>query len=216
MNAMEFTTPTPTSCRIVRSFDAPVEQVMYLDRHIKEAELLQAIARTNRPYSKKKAGLIVDDYGVGRHLKEALAAYSQEDIEGALQSLKDEIPKLRDRHQRVLDLFRQRGIEDVAREESACVDLLRDEKLRAEFQVKLKRFLATLDLVLPRPGALPFVKHARALVLIQIRARNRYRGGEPPMAANAVGRFMSRASACQGSADTTTSDGSTTNREPPP
>ena len=123
---------SPLAFLIVKSmlltgFDAPVEQVMYLDRHIKEAELLQAIARTNRPYPKKNAGLIVDYYGVGRHLKEALAAYSQKDIEGALQRLKDEIPKLRDRYQRVLDLFRQRGVEDVAREEEACVDLLRDD-----------------------------------------------------------------------------------------
>jgi len=170
---------SPLAFLIVKSmlltgFDAPVEQVMYLDRHIKEAELLQAIARTNRPYSKKKAGLIVDYYGVGRHLKEALAAYSQEDIEGALQSLKDEIPKLRDRHQRVLDLFRQRGIEDVAREEDACIDLLRDPKLRAEFQVKLKRFLSSLDLILPRPEALAFVRPAKVLGNIQHRARIRY------------------------------------------
>jgi len=177
---------SPLAFLIVKSmlltgFDAPVEQVMYLDRQVREAELLQAVARTNRPYAKKKAGLIVDYSGVGRHLKEALAAYSAEDIEGAVQSLKDEVPKLRDRHQRVLDLFRQRGIEDVEREEAACVELLRDEKLRAEFQVKLKRFLATLDVVLPRPEALPFVRHARALGLIQMRARNRYRGGERPM-----------------------------------
>ena len=33
---------------LLTGFDAPAEQVMYLDRHIKEAELLQAIARVNR------------------------------------------------------------------------------------------------------------------------------------------------------------------------
>jgi hypothetical protein len=37
---------------LLTGFDAPVEQVMYLDRHIKEAELLQAIARVNRTYAK--------------------------------------------------------------------------------------------------------------------------------------------------------------------
>ena len=56
---------------------------------------------------------MVDYFGVARHLKEALAAYSAEDVEGALRSLKDEIPKLRDRHQRVVALFLSRGIEDL-------------------------------------------------------------------------------------------------------
>ena len=68
----------------------------------------------NRTGHGKTAGIVVDYYGVARHLKEALAAYSAEDIEGALQSLKDEIPKLRDRHQRAVDLFLSRGIEDLA------------------------------------------------------------------------------------------------------
>ena len=52
------------------------------------------------PRRGKAAGIVVDYFGVARHLKEALAAYSAEDIEGALQSLKDEIPKLRDRRDR--------------------------------------------------------------------------------------------------------------------
>jgi type I restriction enzyme R subunit len=165
---------------LITGFDAPVEQVMYLDRPIQEAELLQAIARVNRTYPKKSAGIVVDYYGVARHLKAALRAYSAEDVEGALRSLKDEIPKLRDRHARAIRFFAEHGIVDIADEE-ACVDLLRDERLRAEFLVKLKQFLLTLDLVLPRPEALPFVPDAKRLTGIQVRARNRYRGGERPI-----------------------------------
>jgi type I restriction enzyme, R subunit len=48
---------------------------------------------------------------------------------------------LRDRHLRVVDLFRSRGIESLADTE-ACVEALADERLRAEFAVKLKAFLA--------------------------------------------------------------------------
>jgi type I restriction enzyme R subunit len=123
---------------------------------------------------------VVDYFGVARHLKEALSAYSAEDVEGALQSLKDEIPKLRDRHHRVVGLFIDRGIEDIEDTE-VCLELLRDERLRAEFTVKLKYFLSTLDLVLPRPEALPFVKDAKTLAFIQTRARNRYRTGGRPI-----------------------------------
>lgn len=178
-NTFDHEKADPLAFLIVKSmlltgFDAPVEQVLYLDRHIREAELLQAIARVNRTYARgtveKGFGIVVDYYGVARHLKEALAAYSAEDIEGALQSLKDEIPKLRDRHRRVIDVFTSRDIDDIADIE-ACVELLRDERLRAEFHVKLKQFLATLDLVLPRPEGLPFVDDARTLAYIQARAQ---------------------------------------------
>jgi len=165
---------------LLTGFDAPVEQAMYLDRFMHQHELLQAIARVNRTATKKKAGLVVDYFGVARHLKEALAAYSAEDVEGALRSLKDEIPKLRDRHRRVVALFTDRGVEDIEDTE-VCVELLRDERLRVEFNVKLKYFLSTLDLVLPRPEALPFVKDAKTLAFIQTRARNLYRTGGRPL-----------------------------------
>jgi type I restriction enzyme R subunit len=166
---------------LLTGFDAPVEQAMYLDRSIREAELLQAIARVNRTDVQggvaKTSGIVVDYYGVANHLTDALKAYSPEDIAGALQSLKDEIPKLRDQHRRTVNLFLSRGIEDLSDTEG-CVTLLRDEKLRAEFHVALKQFLTTLDLVLPRPEGLPYANDAKTLAYIQARARNRYRSDE--------------------------------------
>lgn len=166
---------------LLTGFDAPVEQVMYLDRNIREAELLQAIARVNRTHDKTKtAGLVVDYYGVARHLREALDAYDGGEVDGALQSLGDEVPRLRDRHFRTVELFRSRGVDDVADAET-CVELLRDERLRAEFQIKLKQFLSTLDLILPRPEALPYVNDAKQLSYIQVRARNRYRDDARPI-----------------------------------
>ncbi|MFO1326074.1 MAG: type I restriction endonuclease subunit R [Rubrivivax sp.] len=159
---------------LLTGFDAPIEGVMYLDRPIREAELLQTIARVNRTGHGKRFGIVVDYYGLAHHLKEALNVYADEDIDGALQSLRDEIPVLRDRHLRVVDLFRGRGIDNLADTE-ACVEALADERLRAEFAVKLKAFLATLDVVLPRPEGLPFAPDAKKLAFIYARARNRYR-----------------------------------------
>lgn len=159
---------------LLTGFDAPIEGVMYLDRPIREAELLQAIARVNRTGYGKRCGIVVDYFGVAQHLKEALAAYADEDVQGALASLKDEVPVLRDRHLRVVDLFRRRGIESLDDTE-ACVEQLSSEKLRAEFAVKLKAFLASLDTVLPRPEGLPFSGDAKRLAYIHARARNRYK-----------------------------------------
>ncbi|TXH39906.1 MAG: type I restriction endonuclease subunit R [Burkholderiaceae bacterium] len=159
---------------LLTGFDAPIEGVMYLDRPIREAELLQAIARVNRTGYGKRCGIVVDYYGVAQHLKEALAAYADEDLEGALASLKDEVPVLRDRHLRVVDLFRQRGIESLEDTE-ACIEALGSERLRAEFAVKLKAFLASLDTVLPRPEGLPYSADAKRLAYLYARARNRYK-----------------------------------------
>jgi type I restriction enzyme, R subunit len=117
---------------------------------------------------------VVDYFGVAHHLKAALAAYSHEDIEGALAGLNDQIPVLRDRHIRVVDIFRRAGIDDLSDDEG-CLNALNSEKVRAEFAVKQKDFLTSLEIILPRPEGLPFVKDAKRLAYIHARARNRYR-----------------------------------------
>nr|WP_299242945.1 type I restriction endonuclease subunit R [uncultured Halomonas sp.] len=159
---------------LLTGFDAPIEGVMYLDRSMREAELLQAIARVNRTGHGKRHGLVVDYFGVANHLKEALAAYSDKDVEGALTSLKDEIPLLRDRHLRVINVLREQGVDSLADSEEAVLALA-DERLRAEFVVKLKEFNRSLDNVLPRPEGLEFVNDAKQLAYIYALARNRYK-----------------------------------------
>jgi type I restriction enzyme R subunit len=176
---------SPVAFLIVRTmlltgFDAPVEQVLYLDRTIQDAELLQAIARVNRTASGKSVGLLVDYYGVGAHLQKALKAYAPEDAEdaiGALASIKDELPKLRDRHARVVAIFAQARIDtfDTDEDVEACVQVLVDEALRARFGALLKQFLTTMDTVMPRPEALPFAKDAKRLGIISLAAKRRYR-----------------------------------------
>jgi type I restriction enzyme, R subunit len=60
--------------RLLTGFDAPVEQVMYLDKPLRDHNLLQAIARTNRPLPsmQKRTGVVVDYFGVFTNLEKAL------------------------------------------------------------------------------------------------------------------------------------------------
>ncbi|MGH8930027.1 MAG: type I restriction endonuclease subunit R [Egibacteraceae bacterium] len=162
---------------LLTGFDVPIAQVLYLDRLIREAELLQAIARVNRTSRGKDHGLVVDYYGVARHLTEALAAYTSDDVDGSLRSLSDEIERLGSRHQRLRQFFAQGGIEPADDPETveACVALLEDERLRAAFDVDLKRFLSSLDIVLPRPEARPFIPDAKRFAAVQVAVRRRYR-----------------------------------------
>jgi type I restriction enzyme R subunit len=154
---------------LITGFDAPIAQVLYLDRPIKNYELLQAIARVNRTSPDKTNGLVVDYYGIVRHLKEALMAYSAEEVQGALISLKDELPRLADRHRRVLAIFQaaQLDLENI----EDCAKLLSDSvKVRADFEIKFKKFLESMDTVLPRPQALPYVSDMQRLGAINRRA----------------------------------------------
>jgi len=70
---------------LLTGFDAPILQYMYLDKPLKEHRLLQAIARTNRPYKDlKEAGVIIDYVGILKEFKRALEIYSTEDIKDVL------------------------------------------------------------------------------------------------------------------------------------
>jgi type I restriction enzyme, R subunit len=162
---------------LLTGFDAPAEQALYLDRSMRGHELLQAIARVNRTHTGKTCGLVVDYIGVGAHLKQALAVYAEADVEGAMKDIRDELPRLRDRHQRALAVFHQRGVESIE-DVTACVEVLREVKVRAEFVVRLKLFLESLDIVLPRPDALPYVRDAKILGFINKAAANLYRDGQ--------------------------------------
>ena len=60
-------------------FDAPSMHTMYIDKPMRGHGLMQAIARVNRVFRDKPAGLIVDYIGIAQNLKSALAQYSRPD-----------------------------------------------------------------------------------------------------------------------------------------
>ena len=95
---------------LLTGFDAPVEQVMYLDAPLREHGLLQAIARVNRPWgapcgAEKTYGLVVDYRGVSTRLQEALAVFSTTEVQGALTPNVDELPRLQSRHAAAMHFF---------------------------------------------------------------------------------------------------------------
>jgi type I restriction enzyme R subunit len=157
---------------LLTGFDAPVEQVMYLDSPLKEHSLLQAIARVNRPCGEKKTyGLIVDYWGVSEALQEALAIFSPTDIKGALNPMGDELPRLQARHAAVLKFFqRVRDKSDL----DQCVAVLEPEDTRAEFEAAFRQFGQSMDMVMPDPKALPYYGDLKWLGKVRQTARARY------------------------------------------
>ncbi|MFO0755694.1 MAG: type I restriction endonuclease subunit R [Byssovorax sp.] len=157
---------------LLTGFDAPIEQVMYLDAPLKEHTLLQAIARVNRTADGKTYGLVVDYWGVSEALQEALAIFSPSDIQGAMQPKGDELPRLQTRHAAAMRVFvRVKNKDDL----DACVAVLEPEDVRAEFDEAFKRFAKSLDMLLPDPRALPYKSDARWLGKIRAAAAAKYR-----------------------------------------
>ena len=64
-------------------FDAPSMHTMYIDKPMKGHGLMQAIARVNRVFQDKPAGLVVDYIGIAQNLKNALGQYSAADQKNA-------------------------------------------------------------------------------------------------------------------------------------
>ena len=161
---------------LLTGFDAPVEQVMYLDRKMVAHDLLQAIARVIRTCGNKVFGYVVDYIGVARHLNKALGDYDKEDIKGVTLDINTELPKLRDRHARVMTIFNSRGINDLLNQYQEAVELLADLKIRADFINKLRLFYETLSILQHRPEVPPeMFRDAKLLGFINKVAANLYR-----------------------------------------
>ncbi len=156
--------------KLLTGFDAPIEQVMYLDKPLKEHNLLQAIARTNRTYDKKTHGLIVDYYGVSRFLEEALGIFPEEDIKGAMHHVDEEIPRLQARHRRVMQFFDYINKSDL----EACLKVLEPEDIRNTFDTTFKKFSESMDMIMPSPKAKAYVDDLKWLGKIRKLAKSRY------------------------------------------
>ena len=158
---------------LLTGFDAPVEQVMYLDAPLKEHTLLQAIARVNRPLGEEKTyGLVVDYWGVSAKLQDALAIFSTTDIQRALAPNVDELPRLQSRHAAAMKFFQ--SVKDTS-DLDACVRVLEPEDVRAEFDLAFRRFSQSMDMLLPDHRALAYHADLRWLGKIRGTARARYR-----------------------------------------
>jgi type I restriction enzyme R subunit len=156
---------------LLTGFDAPIEQVMYIDKKLREHTLLQAIARTNRVKQGKQRGYIVDYIGLSNHLTDALTLYAASDelqeLHDGMQNISSELPVLDERYQRLLQHFSALGVKNIkafvngelanldadAAVVHEAVKALKDEKQRSDFEVYLKKFLMSMDIILPNSAA---------------------------------------------------------------
>ena len=86
-------------------FDAPCMHTMYVDKPMQGHGLMQAIARVNRVFRDKPAGLIVDYIGIAQNLKSALQQYSKNDQENTGVDEAQAIAVMLEKHEVVRDMY---------------------------------------------------------------------------------------------------------------
>ena len=86
-------------------FDAPSMHTMYIDKPMRGHGLMQAIARVNRVFRDKPAGLIVDYIGIAQNLKSALGQYSGDDQQHAGIDEAEAVAVMLEKFEIVSDMF---------------------------------------------------------------------------------------------------------------
>ena len=167
---------------LLTGFDAPVEQVLYLDRSLREHGLLQAIARVNRRFShewqgvetEKQHGLVVDYHGVSHNLEEALSTFEWSDVQDSMRELEEDPSDVIEAAAiRAESHFKGFDLDDTW----ACVLMFAPDAstegdykadLFEKFNSDYRQFSWLMDRYLPDPGAVTYV--ARLARLTEVRA----------------------------------------------
>lgn len=137
--------------KLLTGFDAPRASTLYIDKQLKEHNLLQAIARVNRLYDGKDYGYIIDYRGLLGELDQALTSYASlngfdpEDITGAVIDARSEIVKAKTYYTHLDDLFSGVKFKDDL---ESYVAVLEDMQKRDDFKEWLSQFARAFKLAL--------------------------------------------------------------------
>ncbi|MCD6489918.1 MAG: type I restriction endonuclease subunit R [Thermodesulfobacterium sp.] len=90
---------------LLTGFDVPCLHTMYFDKPMKNHNLMQAIARVNRVFKDKPAGLIVDYIGIADDLRKSLSKYTISAINQVLTDISEVINVLKEKYDIVSSMF---------------------------------------------------------------------------------------------------------------
>jgi type I restriction enzyme R subunit len=172
---------------LLTGFDAPIEQVMYLDRPLKEHNLLQAIARVNRTCTMdisrrvdkdkvkkesitKQCGYVVDYYGVSDYLGEALAIFDKEDLGEPMQPIGELYKEMLSYREDAVNMFRGKDKNNLDK----LIKVLEPQDKRAEFEIGYKRFSSAVEALLPSHVGTDILNDLKWLGYIRAGAKAKY------------------------------------------
>lgn len=175
---------------LTTGFDAPIEQVLYLDRVIIAHNLLQAITRPNRVEDEKDYGFVVDYVGIGHHLREAILKTDQRqeqvdsgeinDIIDSFGTTDDLLRTLVESHKKIMDFIKTQGITDLE-DEDAFYEMFYDEEIRSKYIDLYRALSSAFNALQPAKEALDFYHDWLALTEINALAMKHISDGRLSM-----------------------------------
>lgn len=144
---------------LLTGFDAPIEQAMYLDKPLRDHNLLQAIARTNRVYKNKEAGKIIDYYGITRNLYDALD-FDEDIIDSAMIDIERVKEKFADVLNDVMKIFTGVNIEDPSMNNlRRCLKIFIDNQNKQKYFVeKYMKLKSLFEFLSPDPFLKQYIR----------------------------------------------------------
>lgn len=119
--------------KLLTGFDAPILKTMYLDKSLANHNLLQAIARTNRPMTGKRNGEIVDFAGVFEDMDKALEHEEFEIIEHEIKKTDELADEFLDLQKEIINLFDIEFSDDPEKIQEAVASLRKDDTMASHF-----------------------------------------------------------------------------------
>jgi type I restriction enzyme R subunit len=132
---------------LLTGFDVPCLHTMYFDKPMKNHNLVQAIARVNRVFKDKPAGLIVDYIGIADDLRKSLSKYTIETIKDILKDVNQVINVLKEKYDIISSMFygldyrnwKNLKQEELSKLTVSAYNYLKDEEEKEKF---IKNYLA--------------------------------------------------------------------------
>ncbi len=154
---------------LLTGFDAPIEQVMYLDKPLWDHNLLQAIARTNRIYPNKGAGKIIDYYGITKSLHKALD-FDESEVDSAMINIDKLKEEFKDILYEIMGIFVNVNIEDPSIENlRRCLKIFAENNEKQKFfSNKYGRLKLLFEVLSPDPFLKEFVRKFEWLTSVYI------------------------------------------------
>lgn len=163
---------------LITGFDAPNLWTMYLDKPLKEHRILQAIARTNRPYLNKKFGLITDYNGVLKELEKAFKKFEASDAKAlkiVIRDLTKEKQTFKQLLNQALTIFEKVKREDTHESLESALDILVNPETAKNFETTLKELMRSYEMLQGDPFLKDYLMNYTWLVKIYVAYNRRYK-----------------------------------------
>ncbi|MDI1495074.1 MAG: DEAD/DEAH box helicase [Cenarchaeum symbiont of Oopsacas minuta] len=141
-------------------FDAPIVHTMYVDKPLRDHNLIQAISRVNRIWKDKPKGIIIDYIGITDDLKRAFRSYNDSDIKGAMIPTEEIIMYMKNKHLELTSFFTvDIGSDKTYKErrqasylDNAITEILDDVNVRKKFIQNVVELTKAYAVCTPHPA----------------------------------------------------------------